>query len=301
MSISIIIPLNNLAYHYFPTTKSRLNVSIQAAHDARICLRTHLGSDSNMYEIIFGGWGNTMSAIRRNGQNPNVAEAETKDILHSEHVCPFWIKWTCDGCLSVGHQNEESFMSFKDKNPFALNYIGVNTAWDTTGEFFIEESKHTAVVSRHHLANTCHYWVDYNESLGFPQNAAVASEDGLYIGRTHHRDSVTPGGIRNNICTIVWGGASYNKKQFQVLCVKNISWVRSWGGSIPLNALPAGETEDGYDLYIGRVLYEGVYYIGKIQPNHQVCYIPVDGQEEPCLVYEALVICDTYVAEYVER
>lgn len=129
----------------------------------------------------------------------------------------------------------------------------------------------------------------------------MASEDGLYIGRAHHRDSVTPGGIRNSICTIAWGGAAYDKKEYQILCGKNISWVKSWEGSVPLNALPAGETEDGYALFVGRVLHDGVYCIGKVQPNHQVCYIPVNGQEESYVDYETLVVCDNCVTEHIDR
>lgn len=157
------------------------------------------------------------------------------------------------------------------------------------------------MVIRQQLVDTSYLWVDYNESCGFPLNAIMASEDGLYIGRAHHRDSLTPGGIRNNLCSIAWGGTSYDKKDFQVLCGKDVNWVKSWEGSVPLNALPAGESEDGYALFIGRVLHEGVYHIGKIQPNHKVCYIPVNGLEEPYLYYETLVISDHYVAEYIGR
>lgn len=30
------------------------------------------------------------------------------------------------------------FMSYKDKSPFVINYIGVSTAWGATGEWIIE-------------------------------------------------------------------------------------------------------------------------------------------------------------------
>ncbi|XP_003698270.1 C3 and PZP-like alpha-2-macroglobulin domain-containing protein 8 isoform X2 [Apis florea] len=301
MSFIRIITPDSSEYRYFPITKSRLRLCVQAAHDARISLRTHLGGDSNVYEIIIGGWGNTMSAIKRNNQEQDVAEAETQNILGAHHMCNIWIQWFCDGTVNVGHLNGEVFLSYKDRNPFVINYIGVSTAWGATGEFLIEESPCTSIVVRQQLIETSHFWVDYNESSGIPQNAVMASEDGLYIGRTHHRDSLTPGGIRNNVCTIAWGGASHDKKDFQILCGRDVNWVKSWEGSIPLYALPAGESEDDYALFIGRVLHEGVYHIGKIQPNHQVCYIPVDGHEEPYIDYETLVICDYYAAEYIGR
>ncbi|XP_060828541.1 uncharacterized protein LOC132913902 isoform X1 [Bombus pascuorum] len=298
--VRIITP-DSIEYRYFPITKSRLRLSMQAAHDARISLRTHLGGDSNVYEIIIGGWRNTMSAIKRNNQEQDVAEAETRNILNAQYMFNIWIQWCCDGTLKIGRQNGDVFLAYKDRNPFVINYIGVSTAWGATGEFLIEESPCTSLVVRQQLVDTCYCWIDYNESDGLPQNAVMASEDGLYIGRVHHRDSITPGGIRNNVCTIPWGGASHDKKDFQILCGKDVNWVKSWEGSVPLYALPAGETEDGHALFIGRVLHEGVYHIGKIQPNHQICYIGVHGHEERYIDYETLVVCDYYAVEYVGR
>ncbi|XP_047357562.1 uncharacterized protein LOC124952160 isoform X2 [Vespa velutina] len=271
MSVSIST-LDSMNYCYFPITKSHIKLRVKANHDARISLRTHLGDDSNVYEIILGAWGNTMSAIRRNNVEPDVAEAETIDICGDN--CNIWIQWSCDG---------------------------FSTTWGATGEWTImNEYKFTSRAIRQQLTDTCHLWFDFNNTLNFPLNAAMASEDGLYIGRAHHKDSVTPGGIKNNVCTLAWGGTTHDKKEFQVLCIKNIHWVKSWEGSVPLYALPAGETEDGCALFIGRVLHEGVYYVGKIQPNHQVCYIPVNGQEMPCLEYETLII-HNYIIEHIGR
>ncbi|KAG7206415.1 hypothetical protein KM043_003771 [Ampulex compressa] len=291
---------DSLDYCYFPITKTSVSMRIKAAHDARIALRTHLGEDSNVYEITIGGWGNTMSAIKRNNEEPDVAEAETIDILDTADICDTWIKWSCDGLLRVGNELEE-FMSYKDKDPFVINYIGVSTAWGATGAWIIEECSFTSLAIRQQLVDTCHLWVDYNHTFGLPQNAVLASEDGLYVGRAHHRETMTPGGIRTNVCTIAWGGHACEKHEFQVLCGRQINWVKSWEGSVPLNALPAGETEDGYALFIGRVLHEDIYYVGKIQPNHQVCYIPLNGQEVAYEEYETLVIYDYHVVERIGR
>ncbi|XP_043527655.1 uncharacterized protein LOC122538002 [Frieseomelitta varia] len=298
--IRIVTP-DSTEYRYFPITRSNIRLSVQAAHDARISLRTHLGGDSNIYEIIIGGWRNTISMIKRNNQEQGVTATETRNILNDQHMCNIWIQWYCDGTLQVGYQSGVVFLSYKDKNPFVINYIGVGTVWGATGEFLIEESPYTSVVVRQQMVDTSYCWIDYNELDDFPQNAVMASEDGLYIGRAHHRESLTPGGIRNNICIIPWGGASHDKTNFQIFCGKEVNWVKSWEGSVPLYALPAGESEDGYALFIGRVLHDGIYHVGKIQPNHQACYIPVHGREERYIDYETLVVCDHYAAEYVGR
>ncbi|KAI4498280.1 hypothetical protein M0802_006766 [Mischocyttarus mexicanus] len=301
MSVTINT-IDTLDYCYFPITRCSISLRMKANHDARISLRTHLGDDSNVYEIILGGWGNTMSAIKRNNVEPDIAEAETVNLCGD--YCNIWIKWSCDGMLSVGREDAEceTLMTYRDKNPFVINYIGFSTAWGATGEWvIINESKFTALAIRQQLADTSHLWFDFNDTLNFPQNAAIASEDGLYVGRAHHKDSVTPGGIRNNVCTLAWGRAAHEKKEYQVLCVRDIDWVKSWDGSVPLYALPAGETEDGYALFIARVLYDGLYYIGKIHPNNQVCYIPVNGTEVACSEYETLVLHNYNSIEHIER
>lgn len=158
-----------------------------------------------------------------------------------------------------------------------------------------------AVAVRQQLIDTSHYWVDFDETVELPWNVMVASEDGLYVGRARLHGSMTPGGVRDNVCTLPWGGKAYEKRNFQMLCGKRASWVKSRKGGVPLYALPAGETEDGYALFIGRILYEGVYYIGKVQPNYQTCYVPLNGHEMSYLEYETLVIYDDYGAEYIGR
>lgn len=154
---------------------------------------------------------------------------------------------------------------------------------------------------RQQLLETNNYWVDYDDEVGIPRNAVSVSEDGPYIGRAHHRGSVTPGNIVGGMCTLPWGGQVHEKTSFQIFCGKNTNWVKSWDGSVPLYALPGGETEDNYPLFIGRVCIDGIYHVGKIQPNHQVCYISFSGRERAFKEYETLVINYFPTVEWVGR
>lgn len=75
----------------------------------------------------------------------------------------------------------------------------------------------------------------------------------------------------------------------QVLCGCNPRWVATSGGNIPPNAIPGGESEDGEPLFVGRVNHEGTLTIGKVQPSHNVLYIPFGGAEVAFPDYEILV------------
>lgn len=61
------------------------------------------------------------------------------------------------------------------------------------------------------------------------------------------------------------------------------------GADIPSNAIPAGETEDGEPLFVGRVSHEGTMTLGKVQASHSALYIPFAGAEIPFSDFEILV------------
>ncbi|XP_012269713.1 uncharacterized protein LOC105693998 isoform X2 [Athalia rosae] len=269
-----------------------IKLSVKAAHDARIALRTHLGGDSSVYEIVIGGWGNTMSAIKRNNTEPDVAEAETRYILNEETPCILYIQWWCDGLLEIFCHELDTRLSYKDSNPFVLNYIGFSTAWGATGEWTLDNYIATLPAIRSQLAESSSYWLDCNSEDGLPRNAVCASDDDLYVGRARHSSSVTPGSIRTRACFVTWGGRMHRKREFQVLCRRDAQWVKCWQGAVPLHALPGGETEDGYALFVGRVLDDGTYYVGKVEPHRQHCFIALDGEEVGFEQYEVLVIND---------
>ncbi|CAD5110639.1 DgyrCDS23 [Dimorphilus gyrociliatus] len=67
-------------------------------------------------------------------------------------------------------------------------------------------------------------------------------------------------------------------------------WVRSNNGSIPPNAVVAGNDTSGETLFVGRAWYNQVsnFLPGKIVPSHGVCYVPFGGKEIGISEYEVL-------------
>ena len=55
--------------------------------------------------------------------------------------------------------------------------------------------------------------------------------------------------------------------------------MRTSGDDIPERAVVAGESSDGGNLYVGRAHYEGGLFPGKVNPDHDCCYISYDGDE----------------------
>ena len=116
-----------------------------------------------------------------------------------------------------------------------------------------------------------------------PDGAVVGGHDGedLYIARARFEGSLTPGKLVQShaVCYIPWGGAENPVTEYEVLCNCAGTFVKAAGSEIPENALPAGESEDGETIFIGRAEHDGTITIGKVQASHGVCYIPYGGQE----------------------
>lgn len=93
----------------------------------------------------------------------------------------------------------------------------------------------------------------------------------------------------HGVCYVAWGGGEHGKTEYEVL-VGNGTWVHGAGTNIPPNAVPAGETETGEPLFVGKAKHEGTETIGKVQPSHGVCYISYAGQELAFEEFEVLVI-----------
>lgn len=134
-------------------------------------------------------------------------------------------------------------------------------------------------------ANCCH----------IPEGAILAGEDidcnTMYVCRADHLNEVIPGKQLPNKgeAYICHAGKEHAKHRVEVLCNGNTSWVETSGCCIPDNAVPAGHTECGETLYIGRTQHECSLTIGKVHPSHGVLYIPFGGKEIAYREYEILV------------
>ncbi|XP_046388992.1 C3 and PZP-like alpha-2-macroglobulin domain-containing protein 8 isoform X2 [Ischnura elegans] len=284
---------DRLEYTFFPLNHGSLRFRVKAANDAHVALTTGPSESEPIYEIFLGGWGNTKSALRRDRQKPDKAEAETPNVVTADEEREFWIKWN-DGTIQVGHGGQASpFLEYADPDPFPIGHYGVRTGWGATGQWVVEEGDEAGSAPVVSSAFTSGQWVD---TVGgeIPSGAFVGGQDhdcDLFIGRASHNDALIPGKVNPNhkVCYVPWGGEEHGKEEYQVLCGTDLEWISSTGSDIPAGALPGGNTEDGEVLYVGRVPHEGTITIGKVHPSHGVCYIPYGGSELGFPDYEVLV------------
>ncbi|OWR40674.1 uncharacterized protein LOC116779282 [Danaus plexippus] len=137
-------------------------------------------------------------------------------------------------------------------------------------------------------------WVKAEEQL--PDNAVIGGFENevLYIVRSKHRGSLTPGKFvpSEGIGYISWGGEAHPKagENLEILCGYNFVWSKTYGNRIPSGAIEGGHSEVNHEsLYVGRVEHEGCLIPGKVQPSHKVCYFSFDGREVPSREYEILL------------
>ncbi|XP_046836952.1 uncharacterized protein LOC124432248 isoform X2 [Vespa crabro] len=295
---------DKLEYNFYPVTSGQVQFRVKAPNDAHIALTTGPHEDEPMYEVIIGGWANSKSVIRKNRTKPEVAEKETPGILTADNFRGFWIRWR-DGEITVGKEGEQNaFLSYTDPEPFGIGYFGACTGWGASGEWLIEARcigdnrgypnvAPSAPLEVRGLDTGSHCWCDATSVMVVPPGGVEGGRDDepLFVGRAHHEGALLPGKVKpsHSVCYVPWGGAEHAKTDYQVLCDCHVSWVSTSGGNIPTNAIPAGETEDGEPLFVGRVHHEDTLTIGKVQASHGVCYIPFGGAEIGFPDYEIMV------------
>lgn len=102
-----------------------------------------------------------------------------------------------------------------------------------------------------------------------PVAAVAGGSDGetLYVARARHEGALIPGKLvpSHGVIYVPWGGGEHSHAEYEVLCGCSTMWVPVNGDAIPPQAQPAGETEAGEPLFVGRVNHEGALTIGKVQ------------------------------------
>lgn len=285
---------DKLEYKFYPVSNGVINFKVRAANDAHLALTSGPAESEPMLEVFIGGWKNTKSVIRKNRTKPDVCEVETPDILNPGEFRGFWIKWM-DNVITVGMEGAAAaFLSYENPDAYDINYVGVCTGWGASGSWIIEqnEPEPSAPIAAALVSSNAACWIPAANGE-IPPNAVVGGSDGedMYIARAQHEGAIIPGKLlaSHGAAYVAWGGAENPKTEYEVLCDGNGTFVPTSGGEIPPNAIPAGESEDGEPLFIGRVAHEGTMTVGKVQQSHGVCYIPYGGQEMAFADYEIYV------------
>lgn len=298
MPIELQTP-DELVYKFYPVAGGVFNFKIRAPNDAHLALTSGPSESDPMLEVFLGGWGNTKSVIRRNRTKPDVVEVETPNILNAGEFRGFWVRWF-NGIITVGREGEAAaFMSYEEQTAFPINYVGVCTGWGASGSWMIEDSPAAPTLPTPQgwtapppTGSGPGCWVPASGGQ-VPPEAVPGGMDGeqLYIARARHESALIPGKLvpSHGVAYISWGGAEHPCTEYEVLCAGGGQWVPTSGGNIPPQAMPAGESEDGEPLFVGRVNHAGTITPGKVHPSHGFCYIPYGGQEMAFADYEILV------------
>ncbi|XP_061704752.1 uncharacterized protein LOC133516049 [Cydia pomonella] len=137
---------------------------------------------------------------------------------------------------------------------------------------------------------------------GLVERAFVAGKEGwdgspLCVIRAHHSGELVPGklAIKHRSAYIPHGGKEVPVHNFEVLCVPEhmVHWVTASHGSVPPDAIIAGNTHNAEPLYICRVKHLKSITPGKVHPSHGCAYISFGGSEHSYKHYEVLCKVNT--------
>ena len=133
------------------------------------------------------------------------------------------------------------------------------------------------------------------------QAGTTSSGQPLFVGRTHHESSLTPGKIHtaHGCLYFPYGGAEQSSKEYEVLicadpcfipcqpvappCMPTPAAMRwmAWSlhQGVPPSAVAAGHDVDGSQIYVARAVHEGEIIPGKYIPSKNAMYVSWNGQE----------------------
>ncbi|XP_062612955.1 uncharacterized protein LOC134274733 [Saccostrea cucullata] len=118
----------------------------QTCNDAHIALLSGADDSKPLYEIVFGGWGNTKSCFRDKKQGPCLDEHHEKDIVSCHKFLPFWVTWKkIKGKLiiKVGKGTNVKYgkiMEYVDADPIYITNLAVS-GWNKKVTFIFCKQK----------------------------------------------------------------------------------------------------------------------------------------------------------------
>ncbi|XP_059048144.1 uncharacterized protein LOC131843495 [Achroia grisella] len=248
--------------------------------------------DDCEYWVIIGQ--NRRTWIKKDNGPPGLI-VQTPNILNANEYKSFWVSWH-GLSIKFGREGEsEPIVTFQDTNLKTLRYVTFAVNGSDRDYVVHWRFELPPVITKPDMLPITGgevQWVRADNQL--PDGAVIGGyeNDALYIIRSEHNGSLTPGKFVSSegVGYISWGGVAQEKHDFEVLVGYNCTWVQTHESNIPVGAIVGGYSEISREkLYIGRA-YQNEHLIpGKVQPSHSVCYIAYDGSEVGHKRYEILV------------
>lgn len=129
---------NEYKHRFYPARGKIFQFRVRCANDCTIRLSSKPQSHLPAHEIVIGAWSNTKSTIFKDKNVQFELIVLTPSILMSNEFRGFWISWY-DNVIRVGREGEAiPFMSYKEPNLYPVEYVGICTAFGSTGSWLID-------------------------------------------------------------------------------------------------------------------------------------------------------------------
>lgn len=116
--------------------RSAFSFQVSAQHNAHVALMSTDNTAGPLYEIVIGGWGNTISCIRLAKQQ-ECKRTYFGPVVNSYTYTHFWVSWA-NGVISLGRSetvNQTKLIEFTHTNPYPVNFLAVMTGFGSTGNW----------------------------------------------------------------------------------------------------------------------------------------------------------------------
>ncbi|KAJ0182695.1 hypothetical protein K1T71_002064 [Dendrolimus kikuchii] len=277
---------------FYQITASALTFEVKGYGNALISLTSTLKRKCEY--LVQMNYNSSTYIICNSNVNINRVSQRTPNLISNSEYRRFWISWH-GGWIALGRYNENiPIISLATKNK--IKYIAFGTCNDTNvvnWRFDLPPLLKQPALKP--LSDATVRWVHAGAQL--PEDALIGGYENefLYIIRAPHRGTLTLGKFVPSLGVgfVSWGGSSNEKREFEVLCGYDCSWVPSNSDRIPMDAIKCGlSNDDSEQIYVGRAKYEGHLLPGKVSLGHKVCYMAFGELEVSTTEYEVLVYPD---------